>query len=77
MTKKEKLLINASKFLVTNDDLQMLTEFQAEVRDEEAKKGTTPHCKQDIDLAIMELTEQLEIEAIKREEEEDLELCSI
>ena len=76
MTKKEKLLINASKFLVTDDDLQMLTEFQAEVRDEEAKKGTIPHCKQDIDLAIMELTEQLEIEVIKREEEEDLILCS-
>ena len=76
MTKKEKLLIDASRFLVTDDDLQMLTEFQAEVRDEEAKKGTTPHCKQDIDLAIMELTEQLEIEVIKREEEEDLILCS-
>ena len=76
MTKKEKLLINASKFLVTDDDLQMLTEFQAEVRDEEAKKGTIPHCKQDIDLAIMELTEQLELEVIQREEEEDLILCS-
>jgi hypothetical protein len=76
MTKKEKLLINTSKFLVTDDDLVMLTEFQAEVRDEEAKKGTTPTCKQDIDLAIMELTEQLELEVIKREEEEDLILCS-
>ena len=76
MTKKEKLLIDASRFLVTDDDLQMLTEFQAEVRDEEAKKGTIPHCKQDIDLAIMELTEQLEIEVIKREEEEDLQLCT-
>ena len=76
MTKKEKLLIDASRFLVTDDDLQMLTEFQAEVRDEEAKKGTIPHCKQDIDLAIMKLTEQLEIEVIKREEEEDLQLCT-
>ena len=76
MTKKEKLLINASKFLVTDDDLQLLTPFQAEIRDEEAKKGTLPLCKQDIDLAIMELNEQLEIEVIKREEEEDLQLCT-
>jgi len=76
MTKKEILLINTSKFLITDDDLQMLTEFQSDVRDKEAKKGTIPHCKQDVDLAIMELTEQLELEVIQREEEEDLILCS-